>query len=98
MDKNKLKVLREAEYIIPKQCDLCVHGQFTNNSPFGTCAVRTYKHEKHSGPERQLSIYKGGGCRKLFQLKDNHGLGDWIEFVERRQFTRNNMYKKNTRY
>ena len=32
------------------------------NSDWGTCMVNQYQHEKHTGPERDLSINKYGKC------------------------------------
>lgn len=104
MDKNKLKVLREIDYVIPKQCQLCEHGTFPSaGSPFGTCNIQTYEHLKHTGEPRQLSIYVGGSCSKWVPDEDAifDGLGDWAEFVDRREFTRPNRGKlvsKKVRY
>jgi hypothetical protein len=62
MDKTKLKVLREIGYTFPKTCGMCHSSQFRTVSPWGTCANHTYKHEKHTGQDRQLSIHILGGC------------------------------------
>lgn len=99
MDKNKLKVLREVEYTIPKLCNLCEHGVFPNPSFFGACGLRVYTHLKHTGADRQLSIYRFGTCPKWKpneELIEN--LGPWGEFVDRREFTRNNRHKAKTSY
>jgi len=62
MDANKHAVLRQIGYRIPQTCDLCVNGQFNVGAYFGTCALHTYEHEKHSEKRRHLSIYTGGTC------------------------------------
>lgn len=101
MDKNKLQVLRDANYVIPKQCGLCVYGRFaTPTADFGMCQVRQYRHEKHTGEPRQLSVYRGGGCPDLFELSPGaeRALGAWAEFVDRREYSRNNRHKAPTRY
>ena len=72
MDANKLGELRRIGYQIPRTCGLCKHGVFANNTnEWGTCAVRTYDHQKHTEAKRQLSIYKGGSCPDKFEPKEN---------------------------
>ena len=67
MDKNKLKRLEEVGYKINDCCAICIHGEFPNND-FGTCKKYTYKHQKHSLSERQLSICKTGVCKNGFEF------------------------------
>lgn len=101
MDTSKLTALRQAGFVIPQTCGLCLHGQFSSpTSEFGTCNVLTYDHEKHTGPARHLSVYRHGGCRPLFSLdpEKEKQLGKWAEFIERRKFTRSNRHKSPTRY
>lgn len=69
MDAAKLKVLQNLRYRILPVCGLCKHGWFPKTD-WGHCENNTYEHEKHSGPPRQLSIHKFGGCWK-FQRKGN---------------------------
>jgi len=63
MDKNKLEMLREVGYRIPRCCHTCVHAQWRNPSMWGTCARHTYQHAKHTGPPRQMSIFRAGVCQ-----------------------------------
>ena len=83
MDQNKLNELRTIGFRIPKTCGLCKHGVFVGASDWGTCAVRTYEHLKHSGPPRQLSVYRGGSCPDKFDVDPARvaQLGAWAEFV-----------------
>jgi hypothetical protein len=82
MDKNKQEELRRIGYRIPKTCALCVHGVFPSNE-WGTCAVRTYDHQKHSDAKRQLSIVQTGSCTDLFELDETKAarLGAYREFI-----------------
>lgn len=81
MDENKLKVLRELPYQVHKVCGLCKHGVFPQND-FGTCSRVQYEHKKHTGPARQLSIFRHGSCPH-FELKDEATwtLGAYVEFL-----------------
>jgi hypothetical protein len=83
MDKNKLAELRQIGYRIPKTCGLCKHGVFVGFNEWGSCAVRTYDHLKHTDARRQLSIYKGGSCPDLFEPKPmmDDRLGAYREFM-----------------
>ena len=83
MDKNKLTELRSINYRIPHTCGLCVHGVFVGTSDWGGCAVQQYEHLKHTGPKRQLSIFKGGGCAEKFTLDEARAaqLGAYREFL-----------------
>lgn len=83
MDQNKLKVLQDIGYTIPKTCGLCEHGRFAASQDFGVCAIQTYDHLKHSGPARSLSINIAGSCPKFKIDEDAKSrLGAWAEFVK----------------
>lgn len=63
MDENKLRLLKVINYELLKCCGLCIHGEFNNrHSDFGTCQTNTYRHEKHTGEKRYLSINRFGVC------------------------------------
>jgi hypothetical protein len=83
MDKNKLTELRAINYRIPKTCGLCKHGVFVGVNEWGGCAIRQYDHLKHTGPPRQLSIYKGGSCEDKFVLDERRAdaIGAYREFI-----------------
>jgi hypothetical protein len=83
MDANKLAMLRESGYRIAKSCGLCKHGVFVGTGDWGSCAVKTYEHLKHTGPKRQLSIYRGGACTDKFEPSDQLDtvLGAYREFL-----------------
>lgn len=68
MDKNKLKVLNDCGYSISECCNFCTYGRFRITSDFGTCAKKTYSHEKHTESFRDLSINKYGLCEDSFVL------------------------------
>lgn len=81
MDANKLEVLRELPYSVHKVCGLCRYGVFPNND-WGTCSRTEYSHKKHTGPARQLSIVRFGGCSSFEAdpvKKDS--LGAYQEFI-----------------
>ena len=82
MDLNKLQVLREVGYTIPRSCSLCAHSKWEGEKEWGACTVTTYQHKKHIGLPRQLSIYRGGQCPK-FVLSDSAAafLGAYVEFL-----------------
>lgn len=84
MDNNKLKVLRELGYEIKSTCGSCEAGQFsTQTAEFGTCALHTYKHGKHTGPDRELSIHRMGACASYERSQRSYGpLGLWAPFCE----------------
>lgn len=71
MDNNKLKKLEQEGYIIHPCCNFCVHSYFATNSEFGVCQKHTYKHLKHVGEDRQLSISRFGLCDYDFELDNN---------------------------
>lgn len=86
MDKNKLKVLREIGYTFPKTCGLCRHGEFRDyhgNLPlWGTCAIQKYKHEKHTGEDRRLSVHLLGGCEAFKPVANaEESLEGFAEFL-----------------
>jgi hypothetical protein len=65
-DANKFAKLEEIEYTIPMTCALCVNGQFpSDRAPWGLCSKHQYKHLKHTGPERGISIHRTGSCFEL---------------------------------
>ena len=64
MDDNKLNKLREIGYTVKRCCGTCIHQNFQISSNWGTCAVHTYEHKKHSDSKRQLSVYLYGCCPK----------------------------------
>jgi len=71
-DDNKFAALREAGYTIPGLCGTCEYGEFSGNSPWGSCGLVTYDHLKHDNPEggRGVSIRRDGRC----SLYSSHGL------------------------
>jgi len=83
MDENKLKKLNEVGYAVNECCGLCKHGMFAGRSDFGTCAIKTYDHLKHTGSDRQLSINRYGACASGFELSDvaEASLGLWRQFL-----------------
>jgi hypothetical protein len=83
MDQNKLMELRQIDYRIPRTCGLCRHGVFVGVNDWGGCAVRTYDHLKHTGPPRQLSIYRGGSCSGFEEnARVPNILGTYYEFIK----------------
>lgn len=81
MDSNKRLELQKIGYEIPGTCGICKHGTFPKDS-FGSCAIHTYQHLKHTGDRRQLSVYAHGRCDK-FELDENKArLGLWQEFMK----------------
>lgn len=66
MDANKLTKLREMGYRIPKVCGLCTWCSHTMaGSTWGVCLINKYKHLKHTGEERCVSISIYGTCPKF---------------------------------
>tara|TARA_B100000614_G_scaffold258752_1_gene281852 strand:+ start:105764 stop:106027 length:264 start_codon:yes stop_codon:yes gene_type:complete len=61
MDRNKAITLGQIDYRLQSACGLCAHGNF-NGQTWGTCNKHSYKHEKHTGDVRQLSIHFTGVC------------------------------------
>jgi hypothetical protein len=95
MDKNKLQKLREIGYTLRNCCANCEHGMFPSNN-FGTCSVHKYRHLKHTGELRDLSIHKYGCCpdHKLDEYF-KHEIDTFIEFLTNRG--RHGNYETNIR-
>lgn len=72
MDVNKLKVLKQIEYKLVECCDLCIYGDFKQGQDFGTCKKFLYKHLKHTGEKRKLSIHKLGICNDYGKMMIIH--------------------------
>lgn len=64
MDENKRKKLHDIGFKVLNNCGLCTHGTFPNND-WGTCAITTYDHLKHTGDPRELSIHRFGSCDRF---------------------------------
>ena len=61
MDENKRLKLVEIKYEVQRCCGMCVHGDFDGND-FGVCFKHSYQHLKHTGDNRDLSVFKYGSC------------------------------------
>jgi len=83
MDANKLAELRRVGFRVRRTCGLCAHGTFGEDE-WGTCAVRTYEHLKHSDSKRHLSVHAVGSCPDLFEASPDRvaRLGAFAEFLE----------------
>lgn len=86
MDKNKLDKLHEIDYVIQTCCGICDHfrrPQYNMGLNFGTCKIHSYKHLKHTGEERELSVFESGWC-KSFKMNERVELLllHWKEFVK----------------
>jgi len=68
MDANKAKVLSEIDYAVQKCCGLCKYSHISLGG-WGVCNLHKYKHNKHTGEERQLSVNQFGYCDK-FELDE----------------------------
>lgn len=80
MDKNKLKKLHKMVYKISPNCGLCKHGQFFGYGTFGSCAINTYDHGKHTAT-RFVSIRRDGHCPQFeVEPKNIELLDAWKEF------------------
>jgi hypothetical protein len=82
MDKNKLKVLQSVNYKIQNCCSFCTHSRINEmRSIWGTCKKHTYKHLKHTGEEREMSINAYGTCEN-FERADGLDslLGSFTQF------------------
>lgn len=62
MDENKLDKLKQIQYEILPTCHNCKHFKQLSDKFFGECCAYKYQHKKHTGAERQLSVYLGGHC------------------------------------
>ena len=84
MDQNKLKKLREIGYEITFSCSHCEYSNFKKGLPWGICILHEYKHFKHTGDNRELSIYRYGRCDdiKVLNGMENYGNKDYEEFVQ----------------
>lgn len=65
LDKNKLSLLRDIEYHIPKSCGLCKYGKFQNDK-FGECTNKEnfFVHLK-TGRHQGVSIHVCGSCKRF---------------------------------
>ena len=83
MDKNKLAMLQDIGYIIPKTCGLCTYGSFRSNpqSLWGGCTLMSYDHRKHTATSKPLSIYFGGSCLRFKRAVDRT-VGAYEEFID----------------
>lgn len=61
MDSNKLEKLKQIQYRIKDCCGICIYSNISLDG-WGTCDQFRYKHVKHTGEERQLSIHMFGSC------------------------------------
>jgi hypothetical protein len=87
MDDNKLQRLENCGYRIRPCCGFCMNSKFASiDHLFGTCAKIHYKHLKHTGEERELSVNRHGVCRDLFEMdamKTVRIVKNFIWFVEK---------------
>jgi hypothetical protein len=83
MDQSKLKTLRVIGYQVRATCGLCRHASVSGE--WGTCDRRDneYRHEKHVGEPRKLSIHRSGWCSKFEPRGDVevhlHGFAEFME-------------------
>lgn len=62
-DNAKMKALADADFKVKSTCIRCKHfRQGNTNTQWGTCKIIKYKHEKHSGGEREASVPTDGWC------------------------------------
>lgn len=84
-DENKLQALADAGFIIQRTCYRCVNFQVAHpmQQRWGTCALISYDHLKHSGPPRQASVPPDGSCpRHEFGPYAEADLGAHSRFIE----------------
>lgn len=81
MDENKLIKLKDVGYTVKKVCALCRYSLFAPHKLFGVCTAYEYTHQKHTGPDRRLSILKFGYCND-FKRDYTTNFGAWEEFFE----------------
>jgi len=82
MDENKRGVLVGIGYSIQPACGLCTHYSGNSGQVWATCNAQTYEHLKHTGPDRQLSVFAYGSCPS-FEVSPGlvDQLGGFKEFV-----------------
>lgn len=99
MDAKRLKVLRSIDYVINKSCDLCRHAQFDfdTDAHDGVCAL-------FSMPDQPLRVYRGGVCGEFSiamaraRNRLNFANSGFVQFLDRRLFSRNNRHKAKTNH
>lgn len=64
MDADKRRKLIEVSYEI-RACGVCAWARMQPGADWGTCSIHTYDHQKHTGPERELSVNRHGVCPKF---------------------------------
>ena len=82
MDENKWTKITsvEIDYKLNQTCMLCRHSNFPSpSSDWGTCRLHKYKHKKHTGELREMSIHKSGVCKNDFFVKEHLDLGKYQE-------------------
>lgn len=80
-DVNKFKKLRDINYTI-RACAVCIHGDFYHKQDWGTCSKHLYKHAKHTGDLRGVSIVRYGSCSDFVVEPSWNGLGAHAEFLD----------------
>lgn len=84
-DENKLKALADAGFIIQRTCSRCVHFRVGHpmQQSWGTCALISYVHLKHTGAPRQASVPGDGSCpRHEFAHDAVDDLGAHARFIQ----------------
>jgi hypothetical protein len=83
MDRNKLAVLQDAGYQIAPSCGICRHRNFASAvAIWGTCQRLRYEHQKHTGEDREASIFRGGSCPGFELDRVSHAaLGGFAVFL-----------------
>lgn len=83
MDENKRQKLFEIDYTINPACGMCVHSKIDGGEDFGVCNKHEYKHLKHIGSPRKLSILRYGSCPDYTQAADYerymHGFKEFVK-------------------
>jgi hypothetical protein len=81
MDGNKFQKLIDVGYRIQDVCAFCKHSDLTEKDCWGTCKKHQYKHRKHSGDDRDMSINAFGKCM-YFEADESKmsKLGRYAEF------------------
>ena len=91
MDENKRIKLLNIDYHVRPCCAMCRHAEFKPGrlgirwlQRWGSCQLHEYKHLKHTGPPKKLSINLFGHCHDFSLNKDslaelgNYGLFWWL--------------------